>query len=255
MLFQIQDKVVPNWFAVAIPRSMPVTDFGRVNIFFHPSPAQGGWSDGDYQSKNGDGSPNHRPWPEIFRYMELLGYQTDAAAHLFGANPNQIVIMPFMTSAAIADCGIFPASWFGICTDILTQVRSALGGSGSMPVQITDVVVSSFSVGLMYSIVFRQKAAGLAPLLRQVWDFDGYPQGLAANLKTNKAYTVVKYDQGADPDPACFKVPFSRWAGYPNPPANPADPNPFADPMDSNYIDTHHLIPAFLFTHAATKFT
>jgi hypothetical protein len=253
MLFQISDNVVPNWFAVAIPRSVAITDFGKPNIFFHPSPAQGGWSDGDYPSKNGDGSPGHRQWPEIFRYMELLGYQLDAAANLFAADPNQIVIMPFMTSAAIADCGIFPAAWFGICTDILTQVRSAMGGSGSLPVQITEVVVSSFSVGLMYSIVFRKMAAGLQPLMKQVWDFDGYPQGLSANVLTNKFFTALKYDQGADPDPTCIKLPFSRWMSFPNPPPNAADPNPFADPTDASYIDTHHLIPAYMFEHAATK--
>jgi hypothetical protein len=46
LLFGINAPVVPNWFGVAVP--VGVTDFTRVNIFFHPTPAQGGYKDADY---------------------------------------------------------------------------------------------------------------------------------------------------------------------------------------------------------------
>ena len=66
MLFQINQPVVPNWFGVAIPNNS--VNFDRPNLFFHPIPAQAGYLDGDYQTKTGK-------WPELYYYMERLGYR------------------------------------------------------------------------------------------------------------------------------------------------------------------------------------
>jgi hypothetical protein len=236
MLFQLNAQVVPNWFGVAIPNG--ISDFTKPNIFFHPIPAQAGYNDADYATKTGK-------WPQLFYYMERLGFQVDAAIGLFGAPPNQIVIMPFLTSAATT-AGILPANWFGIITDILSDVRFTIAGIGGTPVQISEVVVSSFSVGLVYSDSFRQTATALQPLLRQVWDFDGYPKNLSNALVSTVAYQVTKYDQGSQP--SSYHVPLARWAAYPNLPPNPGDPNPPA-----NGDDVHHLIRDFMFLHASTN--
>jgi hypothetical protein len=235
-LYQISQQVVPNWFGVAIPDN--VTDFSTPNIFFHPSPAQAGYKDVDYATKTGK-------WPELFYYMELLGYQVDGAITTFGAPSNQIVIMPFLTSAA-TDTGIFAANWQGIVTDILTDVRASLGASGSGPVEISEVVVSSFSVGYVYSENFRRNGAGLQPLLKQVWDFDGYPKSDSSLLVTTPSVTAIKYDQGSEP--GCIHVPLSRWADYPSPAPDPAD---WPAPKKAN--DVHHAIRDFLFLDAATR--
>jgi hypothetical protein len=235
-LYQISQQVVPNWFGVAIPDN--VTDFTTPNIFFHPIPGQAGYLDADYPTKTGH-------WPELFYYMELLGYEVDGAIKNFGAPHNQIVIMPFLTSAA-TDAGIFPANWQGIVTDILTDVRTAMGGSGSGPVSISEVVVSSFSVGYVYSENFRRNAVGLQPLLKQVWDFDGYPKSDSSLLLTTPNFTAIKYDQGSEP--GCIHVPLSRWADYPNPAPDPAD-----WPAPKNGSDVHRSIRDYLFLDAATK--
>ncbi len=236
MLFQLDAQVVPNWFGVAIPNG--ILDFTKPNIFFHPIPAQAGYNDADYPTKTGN-------WPKLFYYMERLGFQVDAAIELFGAPRNQIVIMPFLTSAATAT-GILPAKWFGIITDILSDVRFTIAGIGGDPAQISEIVVSSYSVGLVYSDSFRQTATGLQPMLKQVWDFDGYPKSLSNALASTAAYHVTKYDQGSQP--SSYHVPLARWASYPNPPPNPGDPNPPA-----NSDDVHHLIRDFMFLHAATN--
>jgi hypothetical protein len=236
MLYQISQQVVPNWFGVAIPDN--VADFTAPNIFFHPIPAQDGYVDADYAAKTGK-------WPDLFYYMELLGYQVDGAIKNFGAPANQIVIMPFLTSAATGT-GIFPSSWQGIVTDILTDVRHFMGAGGSGPVNLSEVVVSSFSVGYVYSENFRKNAVGLQPLLNQVWDFDGYPKSDSSQLLTNSSVTAIKYDQGSEP--GCIHVPLSRWADYPNPAPDPADPPP---PQNGN--DVHRDIRNFLFLDAATK--
>jgi hypothetical protein len=240
MLYAINQNVVPNWFGVAIPDK--VTDFSLPNVFFHPIPGQDGYVDADYFSKSG---PSGGPaWPDLFYYMELLGYQADAAITKFGAAANQIVIMPFLTSAA-TNAGIFAANWQGILTDILTDVRHAMGGGGAGPVSISQVVVSSFSVGYVYSENFRAVAPGLQPLLAQVWDFDGYPKADSSKLLSTAQVTAIKYDQGAEP--GCIHVPLSRWADYPKIAPDSVDPSP-----PQNGSDVHGDIRNFLFLHAAT---
>jgi hypothetical protein len=234
MLFQLNEQVVPNWFGVAIPST--VVDFTKPNIFFHPIPAQDGYKDADYPTKTGK-------WPQLFYYMERLGYQVDAAITVHGAPANQIVIMPFLTSAATST-GIFPARWLGLVSDILTSVRSAVAGITGA-VMVTEVVVSSFSVGYVYSNSFRHLATGLTPMLRQVWDFDGYPKSLSGALTSTSSVKAVKYDQGNEQ--GSFHVPLTRWAAYPNPPPNPDDP-----PSPNNSGDVHQLIRDFMYLHAAT---
>ena len=157
MLFAIPDNVVPNWFGVAVPAG--ITEFGNAHIFFHPTPAQAGYSDSDYPAKTGK-------WPELFYYMERLGYQLDGAAR------NQVLIMPFLTEGA-KDTGILPGHWQQITADILTSVRDTVTGAAGPPVEAGSVAVSSFSAGIIYSDSFRRLATGLSPLLAEVWDLDG----------------------------------------------------------------------------------
>jgi hypothetical protein len=234
MLFQLNEQVVPNWFGVAVPSQ--ITDFTKPNIFFHPIPAQDGYKDADYPTKSGK-------WPQLFYYMERLGYQLDAAIATYGAPASQIVIMPFLTSAA-TDTGVLPARWLQLITDILTSVRSAVGGGGGA-LTVSEVVVSSFSVGYMYSLAFRQQAVGLAPLLKQVWDFDGYPKSLSGLFTGTATVKATKYDQAAEAD--SIHEPLSRWAAYPDPPPHPADP-----PAPHNGSQVHQRIMDFMYLHAAT---
>lgn len=235
MLFQLGADVVPNWFGVAVPPG--IQDYTKPNIFFHPSPGQAGYKDADYPSKTGK-------WPQLFFYMERIGYQLDAAIRLFSAPANQIVVMPFLTTAA-SNTGIFPPNWFGILTDILTDVRSAMGVVGTGPVQISEVVLSSFSVGLVYSNSFRQMGLELKPFLREVWDYDGHPKGFDDSFTGTADFRLRKYDQGNET--ASIHLPISRWADYPNPPPNPGDR---AFPKTGN--DVHQLIADHLFLHSAT---
>lgn len=236
MLFQLDASVVPNWFGVAIPNG--ILDFTKPNLFFHPIPAQAGYSDADYPSKTGK-------WPQLFYYMERLGYQVDVAIQYFTAPRNQIVIMPFLTSAATTT-GILLADWFGIITDILSDVRYTIAGVGGVPVQISEVVVSSYSVGLVYSDSFRQNASDIKRWLKQIWDLDGYPKSLSNALVSAAGHKVIKYDQGGEP--SSYHLPLSRWAAYPNPPPNSGDLFP---PTNGN--DVRHLIRDFMFLHAATN--
>ena len=241
LLYQINQQVIPNWFGVAVPDG--IVDFTKPNLFFHPTPGQDGYDDNYYFSKTGP--PSGQQWFHLFYYMELLGYQVDAAIKQFSAPANQIVIMPFMTNNR-QNAGILPADWQGILIDILTDVRQVMGGSGSGPVSISEIVVSSFSAGFLYSENYRANAVGLLPLLRQVWDFDGFPKNDSSQLLSTASVTAVKYDQGFEP--GCFHVPLSRWGAYPDPPPNPADP-----PKPAGWNDVHRGIRNFMFLDAATR--
>jgi hypothetical protein len=227
-LFAISDMVVPNWFGVAIPNG--VQDFTRAHIFFHPMPGQAKYVDADYFTKGGP--PGHE-WTRLFYYMERLGYQLDGAAR------NQILIMPFLTNAA-TDTGIFAANWFDIITDILTALRAEFGADDGSPLAISQIAVSSFSVGIVYSHFFRLNAPHL-DLMTEVWDFDGLYSTSASystQLVSTSQYQAIKYDQNPGAGAGSFHVPLPRWSDYVVPP--------------KSGDDVHVLIRDFMFLHAAS---
>ncbi len=225
LLYQLGAAVVPNWLGVAVPHG--ITDFTKVNIFFHPLPAQAGYLDSQYQAKAG-------LWPQLFYYMERLGYQLD------GADRNQIIIMPFLTEAA-TDTGIFLTNWLDIVTDILTDVRTKMGADDGSTLSVSQVVVSSFSVGIVYSSNFRQSGTNLSSYLAEVWDFDGLyssSSNLSQQLQTTSQYTAIKYDQNPGAGMSSYHVPLPRWAQLVVPPTT------------SDQV--HGFIRDFMFLHAAT---
>jgi hypothetical protein len=224
-LFAIADNVVPNWFGVALPRGL--SDFTRPHIFFHPTPGQAGYVDGDYANKTGK-------WPELFYYMERLGYQLD------GARRNQIIIMPFMTEQAKTG-GILPVNWQDIVTQILQLVHVDIAPSQTSPLSISQLVVSSFSAGMIYSDNFRRTGVNVASVLAEVWDFDGlYSSYKAISQALHNTATVqaIKYDQVPSADASAYHVPLARWTRLVNP------------PISSNEV--HGLIRDFMFLDAAT---
>jgi hypothetical protein len=153
--------------------------------------------------------------------------------------------------------GIFPDHWVSIVTGILTDIRQKRGMGGA-PLVINGAVVSSFSVGILYSDVFRKRTSNLQlpssiSVLKQVWDLDGFSStfsNLSRDLTTTPDIRAIKYDQGAEP--GSFHVPASRWANYPDPPPNPGL-NPDQNPTKTQIFgDVHHAIRDHMFLHAAT---
>jgi hypothetical protein len=223
MLFELNTADCPNWIGVAIPAG--IQDFTRANIFFHPLPAQAGYNDSDYASKSGK-------WPELFYYMERLGYQMDGAAR------SQITIMPFLKNSE-TNTGIFLANWFDIVTDILAAVRSAMGADDGSALQLSQVVVSSFSIGIVYSSNFRIGAPNLGNYMAEVWDFDGLystSPGLSSGLVSTASYQAIKYDQGGGS--GSFHVPLPRWSDFVAPP--------------TNTDQVHSMVRDYMFLHAAS---
>jgi hypothetical protein len=232
LLFELDDggtlaNVVPNWFGVAVPSG--AVDFSNVHVFFHPEPAQAGYKDSDYPTKAG-------LWPRLFYYMERLGYQLDAAGR------NQIIVMPFLTQAR-TDAGIFPTNWLDILSNLIVMTEFTL----SRPVTTlapSKIVVSSYSVGIVYSDSFRTKSTGLDTKLAEIWDFDGLfssASNLSAALHSTGSIGVIKYQQQPTSETNCFSVPKPRWINAPVPPSSAL-----------TALDVHHLIRDFMFRHGCT---
>jgi hypothetical protein len=123
------DQFSPNWFGVAVPDG--ITDFTNVVIYFHPTPGQAGYQDGDYPSKTNGGDPNHSNWKELLGYVDRLGSQLAGAVKLASATPNQIVIVPLMRNSNVdggqaAGAGILPRQWYYIVNDILKDLPTRL---------------------------------------------------------------------------------------------------------------------------------
>jgi hypothetical protein len=146
MLYELQDatmgnpaSVVPNWFGVAVPNGL--TDFSKPILYFHPTPSQNNYidttgsgpTDNNYLAKTATAwTGSGRDWRELFAYMDRLGNQL-AGAIQQGANANQIVIMPFMTSDSASAAGIafLKNNWLAIITNILRDISINRSSSAS----------------------------------------------------------------------------------------------------------------------------
>jgi hypothetical protein len=139
-LYELRDPadqvapVEPNWFGAAVPDG--VTDFSKPILYFHPTPGQVRpvpYDDTHYQAKTAAGvwnfQRNGRDWREVFAYLDRLGNQL-AGAIQQGANRNQIIILPFMTSRSANPTGInfLKSNWLAILTNILQDISANPSG-------------------------------------------------------------------------------------------------------------------------------
>lgn len=204
--FQLAETVVPRWFGVLVPDG--TTSFDRVHLFFHPTPGQAGHHDGAY---HGLGS-----FKDIWHYLS-----ENMAAQFCAAGTGRVLVMPLMTQASTGDCGVLPQRWVDVVGCILG--RLAAGVDAGAPFQrVTDVVVSSFSSGIVYSHQFRARA-NLGSRLAGVIDFDGIissSSSLSVGL-TGPTGRVVKAQQSAATAAAIpglaaqnvFPLQRPRWGG------------------------------------------
>jgi len=248
MLYELEAPVVPNWIGVAVPDG--ITDFSRPILYFHPSPAGAGYVDGVnnvvYFGKSKDDAVrtiDETRWRHLFAYVERLGGQLAGAVH-FNGSPDQVVVFPFMASSALGTTGILPDHWKPTLSDILADVRATITGV-AQPLSITDLVVAGYSYGCEVADRFRSRAPAptLSPLLKQVWDFDGFPVPTSTAIRTVPGrYKAVKYSEGARPESTA--LPLGRWING-LPPTLPGE-LPALPPRN----DVHHLIRDFMFLHA-----
>jgi hypothetical protein len=236
--FQFDATVVPRWLGVLVPEG--TTEFDRVHLFFHPTPAQAGYVDAEYHSLG--------RWRGIFHYLS-----DDMGVQFCAAQAGRVLVMPLFTQGSSGDCGVFPQRWPEVLGCILGRISHGVD-SGAPFQRVTDVVVSSFSSGITYSHEFRSRA-NLAGRLAGVIDFDGVISTYSALSQslTGPAGRVVKVQQSAATTatvPALaaanvFPVPQPRWGG---PWAGIFDPNP-----GTAVLQIHGVIPKTMMHVAAQR--
>lgn len=235
-LFEVEPRVVP-WRFGAVCIAKPGR-FEAVNLFFHPNPtARHGYHDADY--------PDAGAWPGLYKYMTIIGAQIGIS------DSSQIFIMPYFTSASITGgLGMFPENWRAIVTDIVRLIQNDITGADDAPINLRDLVVTSYSFGVTAAARFRKMAATtIRPLLKEVWDFDGYysltERHNSISLIKTAEYGVLQYSQSVIPGHKIFHVPKERWTKFSLRPARPED---LPD-------EVHHAIANRLFLHAFARST
>lgn len=257
MLFELNANVVPNWFGVAVADG--ITDFTRPTIYFHPTTSPPRYVEAAYFGKSKDAAsrtPDETRWHELFEYVDRLGHELAAAVQHFGASPNQVVILPFMTASKMNSAGILPANWLPIVTDILIGVRAAVTGTMA-PLTVSELVLAGYSAGFACMMALRNSAsASVNPVLKQIWDFDGFPKATSIPVVSTPSVKVIKYSEISQP--GTIQLPHPRWDNFPQPPpdeepelSTEKDPNPPHNITDPLWV--HHLIRDTMFLDAAIK--
>lgn len=205
--FELDENVVPRWFGVLAADGE--SSFDKAHIFFHPTPAQAGYNDPQYQGLG--------KWANIFHYLsDKMGSQFCAAG------TGRVMVMPLMTQGTSGSCGIFPQRWESIISRIFGMLKSGDMSPSAPPASISSVVVSSFSSGITYSHYFRSRA-NLGARLAGVIDFDGgfsSYKHLSASI-TTPAGRVVRMQQmpstqkmlGVLASQNTFPLARPRWGG------------------------------------------
>jgi hypothetical protein len=257
-------NVVPNWFGVAIPNpnNFNLSSDVYVILYFHPTPLQAGYNDGDYPAK--DGASGGTDWKELYAYVDRLGGQM-AGAIQAGAPANRLVIFPFLTEAQYT----LPTSeWFNIIHDILQDINNnVVNGICTRPKKI---IAATISDGSVYLNKFLTDASGDPnnSAIIEVWDFDSdvsSPQVLA----TPQGQFLRAYWQGGVPQNTAsatyIHLPgmptahtwdsFPRGAQLPNEvpplPPLPSNSNPKSTPDTDPSVNLfHHYIRDTMFLDA-----
>jgi hypothetical protein len=154
-----------NWFGVVLPTFGGAFMSGIPHINFTPTPIQGGYSDGSYDSFGGWG----RLWAD---YTSVIGGQVAAAI------VEQVVVIPFYKTAQQRDLGSFLTHWKEAVGAVITAAIDSFDATYLRNTYTFDrVVSSSFSNGWVAHQEFNIKATGASGMTDRIYDLDGAAGG------------------------------------------------------------------------------
>jgi hypothetical protein len=153
-----------NWFGVVFPSASKGQ--GSVpHINFTPSPWQGGYQDGTYDS--------FTAWSKLWDdYTSVIGGQIAAS----GAD--QILVIPFYRNSQARHLGDFLVNWQEVIAAVVTAALNSID-----PYMLRDtftfnrIVSSSFSNGWVTHHAFNTQAASAAAATTILFDLDGVAGG------------------------------------------------------------------------------
>jgi hypothetical protein len=135
------------------------------HINFTPTPIQGGYQDGSYDSFGG--------WDNLWRdYTAVIGGQVA----LSGAD--QILVLPFYRTAQANNLGDFLLNWKETVTEVLTAAIDSIDATALRDRYTFErIVTSSFSNGYVAHQQFQAKGAGVSEATDVIFDLDGQAGG------------------------------------------------------------------------------
>lgn len=159
-----------KWFGVLLPSHVDfTTDTVQPLIFFTPSPLQGKYYDGDYES--------FKTWTKLWN-----GYTEKIGGLMCAAGVKQVLVIPFYRTRQRFDLGDFLLQWKDIVSMVVTAAVSdihpyALGA----PFAFDSIVTCNFSNGAAPHRNFQEQGAGVGNATSVLFDLDGRASYEGAN--------------------------------------------------------------------------
>jgi hypothetical protein len=155
-----------KWYGVVVPKSGTGQTAGRIpHINFTPTPIQGGYQDGSYDSFGG--------WGGLWRdYTSVIGGQIAAAG------VDQVLVIPFYRTSQQENLGDFLMNWRDVVSAVVTAAMNSVDPLYLRNTYTFDrIVSSSFSNGWRAHRKFHAEAAGAASMTDVLFDLDGVAGG------------------------------------------------------------------------------
>jgi hypothetical protein len=155
-----------TWYGVVVPLTASGQAMGRIpHINFTPTPIQGGYIDGNYDSFNG--------WAGLWNdYTAMIGGQ------LAASGADQVLVIPFYKTSQQRNLGDFLSSWREVISAVATAALNAVDPYFLRDTFTFDrIVSSSFSNGYVAHQVFNTQAVRAASMTDVIFDLDGQAGG------------------------------------------------------------------------------
>jgi hypothetical protein len=260
--------VSPNWFGVAIPNpaNFDLSSDVYVVLYFHPTPAQAGFDNRDYQDKSG---ANGTDWKQLYAFVDRLGGQMTAAVQHYAAPANRLVIVPFLKQPSPIYT-LATSEWGNIIHDILQDINNNVcNGICTRP---KNVILASLSNGSVYLNKFLSDSStdasngneSIFSNIVEVWDFDSDVTRPRVLVDPDGKQLRAYWQNSPGPAGSVFvALPGpATWTQFDNPPPvevpplppNPSNSNPTSTPDPPNSVTLfHHYIRDTMFLDAAWK--
>jgi hypothetical protein len=220
-----------KWFGVVIPESVESSILSAVpHIFFTPTPIQGGYNDGSYDSFVGWG----RLWDD---YTSRIG------GLLTASGVNQILVIPFYKTSQAYNLDTFLKNWREAVSAVVTAAINAtnpyyLGGVFSFD----RLYSSSFSNGINAHWAFNTRGLGVQAMTPLIFDLDGQAQTGGSNWRPPNGiiYQNRIPPSGINPEGLNWYVG-SRWKIF-----------DVLEPTTSHY--SHHACSQYLLYHGLRQY-
>ncbi|PYX52564.1 MAG: hypothetical protein DMG79_00335 [Acidobacteria bacterium] len=217
-----------TWYGVVIPRAC--TGQGSIpHINFTPTPDQGGYRDGTYDSFGGWG----RLWAD---YTSVIGGQVAASG------VNQILVIPFYKNSQQQNLGDFLFNWKEVVGAVITEALISFNPF-LLRTDFTfdEIVSSSFSNGFVAHQNFNTKADRAAAMTDYIFDLDGQAGGSHWTPKNGVIYRNKTTKGKINPEGGNIWYVGERWGDK-------------FSPIYPSGINTHAASRNHLLYHGLFKF-